>query len=154
MTHLTLVLCLLCVQSSILHAIQIVFGAKAADTNRGKSIDKLVSHGKHMAEICVWIKNHKGPSAYKHELYGDEIQLTRRITVTQTAAGKSTATSAYTMSGVMENGKPYSTRSSHDVNEMCEAFNIQVSNPCVLMTQEVSKVGRTGTRHTQQERTI
>jgi hypothetical protein len=103
-------------KSSILHAIQLVFGAKAADTSRGRNIAKLIKDGAETAEIHVWIKNSSGPTGYKHERYGDEIDVMRRFK----RNGKDGATSTYLMSGVGSDGKRNSTRASIDVKEMCE----------------------------------
>ena len=122
-------------KSTILHAIQLVFGAKAADTTRGKNVIGLVNRQQTYAEISVWIKNSEGPNAFQYNLYGPEIQLTRRIRVTSATSASST----YVMSGTNAKGEKYQTTQSKDVVEMCEYFNIQVSNPCVIMTQEVSR---------------
>lgn len=112
-----------------------MFGAKAADTSRGRNIAKLIKDGRDTAEITVFIKNHAGPMSYKHEVYGEEIELTRKFK----RNGKDGATATYLMRGRGDDGRVNSSKASSDVRAMCDAFNIQVANPCVVMTQEVAK---------------
>jgi len=115
-------------KSSILHAIQVVFGSRAQDTNRGSKIADLIHHGRDEASIEVLVKN-EGDGAFKHDLYGDTIAIVKRIR--RTGAGSTRVINHSTGAEV--------SRSPSEVGEMCAHFNILVSNPCVLMTQEVSK---------------
>jgi len=105
-----------------------VFGSSARDTSRASRIADLIHHGRDEASIEVLLKN-EGDGAYKHELYGDTIAITKRIR----RGGAATVR----MSNYATNSEV--SRSIKDVKEMCEHYNILPSNPCVIMTQEVSK---------------
>ena len=120
-------LCLLG-KSSILHAIQVVFGSAARETSRGSAMKALIHYGKEEAEITVVVKN-EGDSAFKHDAYGDSIRIVRRI--------KRSGGGGYQFFNG-ESGALVS-RETRELRDLTEHFNIQVSNPCVIMTQEVSK---------------
>jgi chromosome segregation ATPase len=115
-------------KSSILHAIQVVFGSRALDTSRGTKIADLIHHGREEAVIEVLVKN-EGDGAFKHEQYGDTIAIVKKIR--RNGAGTTRVLNHATGAEV--------SRSPSEVAELCAHFNILVSNPCVIMTQEVSK---------------
>jgi hypothetical protein len=115
-------------KSSILHAIQVVFGSRASDTSRGSKLADLIHHGREEAVIEVLVKN-EGDGAFKHEQYGDTIAIVKKIR--RNGAGITRVLNHATGAEV--------SRSPSEVAELCAHFNILVSNPCVIMTQEVSK---------------
>jgi chromosome segregation ATPase len=84
----------------------------------------LVHHGKEEATIEVLLKN-KGDGAFKHQQYGDVIRIVRRI--------KRTSGGGYVLSN--DTTGVVISKSPQEVADLCAHFNIQVSNPCVIMTQ-------------------
>lgn len=115
-------------KSSILHAIQVVFGSAARETSRGSAMKALIHYGKEEAEITVVVKN-EGDSAFKHDAYGDAIRIVRKI---KRSGGGGYQFFNHETSALV-------SRETRELRDLTEHFNIQVSNPCVIMTQEVSK---------------
>lgn len=54
-------------------------GGKATSTNRASNLRGFIREGANAAEIKLTIKN-RGSDAYRHDVYGDRIQIVRRIT--------------------------------------------------------------------------
>ena len=74
----------------------------------------------------------EGPDAYKPELYGSRIDIQRKITL----AGGSSFT--------LKNGDTNKTIETHkqassELDRILKQFNISVTNPCCVLTQEESK---------------
>jgi len=115
-------------KSSILHAIQVVFGLRARETNRGSANAQLIHYGRDEAEVSIVLKN-EGMEAFKPDVYGKAIRITRTI--------KRPSGGGYEVRN-HESGELVS-KSASEVEELCAHFSIQVGNPCVVMTQEVSK---------------
>ncbi|KAJ0793940.1 putative structural maintenance of chromosomes protein [Helianthus annuus] len=113
-------------KSAILTALCIGFGCRAKSTDRATTMKEFIKTGCSYALVHLEIKN-QGEDAFKHDLYGDMIILERRIT-------ESSSTSVLKD----HQGKKVAGR-REDIRELVEHFNIDVENPCVVMTQDKSR---------------
>jgi chromosome segregation ATPase len=75
------------------------------------------------AEVTIQLKNH-GEEAYKYDLYGDSIVITRRFT--------KEGASSYKIKS--RDGKIISTK-REELSAICDHMNIQVDNPMNVLTQ-------------------
>lgn len=113
-------------KSAILTALCIAFGCRAKGTQRASTMKDFIKTGCSYALVHVEIKN-QGEDAFKPEIYGDVIILERRIT----DSTSSTVLKDY-------RGKKIAGR-KQDLMELVEHFNIDVENPCVIMSQDKSR---------------
>ncbi|KAF7722745.1 Structural maintenance of chromosomes protein 6 [Apophysomyces ossiformis] len=111
-------------KSAILTAITIALGAKANSTNRGKNLSSLIREGANAAEVTVRITN-KGPDAFRHEIYGDFIQVERKIMKDGIGGYKIKNAS----------GKTISTKRD-ELTAICDHMSIQVDNPLIVLSQD------------------
>ncbi|KAA8539788.1 hypothetical protein F0562_026480 [Nyssa sinensis] len=113
-------------KSAILTALCIAFGCRAKGTQRATTLKDFIKTGCSYAVVYVEIKN-QGEDAFKPDTYGDVIIIERRI-------------SESTSSTVLKNhqGKRVASR-KEDLRELVEHFNIDVENPCVVMSQDKSR---------------
>jgi chromosome segregation ATPase len=113
-------------KSAILTALCVAFGIKARGTQRASSLKDFIKNGCGYGSVSVDIKN-EGEDAFKPPLYGKVITVERRITeTTQTFCMKD------------EKGKKVAGK-REDLQELLDHFNIEVDNPCVIMTQDKSR---------------
>ncbi|CAN1754774.1 Structural maintenance of chromosomes protein 6B [Linum perenne] len=113
-------------KSAILTAICVAFGSRAKATQRASGLKDFIKTGCSHAVVEVEIKN-EGDDAFKHDLYGDAIILERRIT----QSGSSLTLKDH-------RGRKVALR-KEDLREMIDHFNIDVENPCVVMSQDKSR---------------
>nr|XP_043614248.1 structural maintenance of chromosomes protein 6B [Erigeron canadensis] len=113
-------------KSAILTALCIGFGCRAKSTDRATTLKEFIKTGCSYALVHLEIKN-QGEDAFKHEIYGNVIILERRIT-------ESASTSVLKD----HQGRKVATR-REDIRELVEHFNIDVENPCVVMSQDKSR---------------
>ncbi|GLJ46058.1 hypothetical protein SUGI_0970300 [Cryptomeria japonica] len=113
-------------KSAILTALCIAFGIKAKSTQRATSLKEFIKNGCSYALVVVELKN-EGEDAFKHEVYGDKIIIERRIL----ESSSTTTLKNY-------QGKRV-TQKRDELHELVEHFNIDVENPCVIMTQDKSR---------------
>ncbi|CAM0950661.1 unnamed protein product [Alopecurus aequalis] len=113
-------------KSAILTALCIAFGCRAKSTQRAATLKDFIKTGCSYATVVVDINN-QGEDAFKPEVYGNLIILERRITES-------------TSSTILKDrhGKKVAHRKD-DLNEIVEHFNIDVENPCVIMSQDKSR---------------
>ncbi|KAF7836353.1 structural maintenance of chromosomes protein 6B [Senna tora] len=113
-------------KSAILTALCVAFGCRAKGTQRATTLKDFIKTGCSNAVIHVEIKN-DGEDAFKPEIYGSVITVERRI-------------SESTSSTVLKDyqGKKIVSRKA-ELQEMVEHFNIDVENPCVIMSQDKSR---------------
>ncbi|XP_052174120.1 structural maintenance of chromosomes protein 6B-like isoform X1 [Diospyros lotus] len=113
-------------KSAILTALCVAFGSRAKGTQRATTLKDFIKTGCSYAVVNVEIKN-QGEDAFKPDVYGDVIIVERRISDT-------------TSSTVLKNcqGRKVAGR-KEDLREIIEHFNIDVENPCVIMTQDKSR---------------
>ncbi|KAG2589578.1 structural maintenance of chromosomes protein 6B-like isoform X3 [Panicum virgatum] len=113
-------------KSAILTALCVAFGCRAKNTQRAASLKDFIKTGCSYASILVDINNH-GEDAFKHEVFGNVIILERRIT----ESSSSTVLKD-------QHGRKVAHRKD-DLVEIIEHFNIDVENPCVIMSQDKSR---------------
>ncbi|XP_045829439.1 structural maintenance of chromosomes protein 6A [Trifolium pratense] len=113
-------------KSAILTALCVAFGCRAKGTQRASTLKDFIKTGASNAVIHVEIQN-EGEDAFKPEIYGDVIIVERRI---------SESTSSITLKD--HQGKKVFSRKA-DLLEIIEHFNIDVENPCVIMSQDKSR---------------
>ncbi|XP_062200080.1 structural maintenance of chromosomes protein 6A-like isoform X2 [Phragmites australis] len=113
-------------KSAILTALCVAFGCRAKNTQRAASLKDFIKTGCSYAAIVVDINNH-GEDAFKPEVYGNLIILERRI---------SESSSSTVLKD--QHGRKVAHRKD-DLNEIIEHFNIDVENPCVIMSQDKSR---------------
>ncbi|KAG0166206.1 Structural maintenance of chromosomes protein 6 [Apophysomyces sp. BC1015] len=120
-------------KSAILTAITIALGAKANSTNRGKNLSSLIREGARQvillclnsgAEVTVRITN-KGPDAFRHDVYGDFIQVERKI-MKEGIGGYKVKNAS---------GKTVSTK-REELTAICDHMSIQVDNPLTVLSQD------------------
>ncbi|EFJ36741.1 hypothetical protein SELMODRAFT_60327, partial [Selaginella moellendorffii] len=119
-------------KSAILTALCIAFGIRARGTQRATSLNDFIKTGCSYALVVVEMKN-EGCDSYKPERYGKMIIIERRITAT-----------ASTTALKDEHGMdffPYFFVSAkkEDLHDIIDHFNIDVENPCVIMSQDKSR---------------
>ncbi|KAK9034660.1 hypothetical protein V6N11_050817 [Hibiscus sabdariffa] len=113
-------------KSAILTALCIAFGSRAKETQRASKLKEFIKTGCSYATVQVDVKN-EGADSFKPEIFGDTIIIERRITDS-------------TSSTVLKDrqGRKVASR-KEDLRELVEHFNIDVENPCVIMSQDKSR---------------
>ncbi|EKM51961.1 uncharacterized protein PHACADRAFT_102496 [Phanerochaete carnosa HHB-10118-sp] len=110
-------------KSAVLSALTVALGGKATMTGRGSGLKSFIREGQAAAEVTVILKN-QGEDAYKHDVYGDSIMITRRFT--------KEGSSSYKIKS--KDGKVVSTKRD-ELSAICDHMNIQVDNPMNILTQ-------------------
>ncbi|EEE69205.1 structural maintenance of chromosomes protein 6B [Oryza sativa Japonica Group] len=113
-------------KSAVLTALCIAFGSRAKSTQRAAALKDFIKTDCSYAAIIVDINN-QGEDAFKPEVYGDLVRLERRITE-----------SSSSMFLKDQHGRKVAHRKD-DLIEIIEHFNIDVENPCVIMSQDKSR---------------
>ncbi|EOA19857.1 hypothetical protein CARUB_v10000108mg [Capsella rubella] len=113
-------------KSAILTALCVAFGCRAKGTQRATALKDFIKIGCSYALVHVELKN-QGPDAFKPEIYGDTLIIERRI---------SDSTSFTVLKD--HQGRKVSIR-REELRELVEHYNIDVENPCVIMSQEKSR---------------
>ncbi|KAL5569886.1 hypothetical protein UlMin_026461 [Ulmus minor] len=113
-------------KSAILTALCVAFGCRAKGTQRASTLKDFIKTGCSYAVVHVEVKN-EGEEAFKPLIFGDVITIERRITDT-------------TCSTILKDhrGKKVAGR-KEELRELVEHFNIDVENPCVIMSQDKSR---------------
>ncbi|KAK4480619.1 hypothetical protein RD792_013697 [Penstemon davidsonii] len=113
-------------KSAILTALCVAFGSRARGTQRANTLKDFIKTGCSHALVQVDVKN-QGEDAFKPDMYGDVIIVERRI---------SESSSSITLKN--SQGKRVGTKKD-DLREVVVHFNIDVENPCVVMSQDKSR---------------
>ncbi|XP_010423182.1 PREDICTED: structural maintenance of chromosomes protein 6A [Camelina sativa] len=113
-------------KSAILTALRVAFGCRAKGTQRANSLQDFIKTGCSYALVHVELRN-QGEDAFKPEVYGDTLTVERRI---------SDSTSLTVLKD--HQGRKISSR-REELRELVEHYNIDVENPCVIMSQEKSR---------------
>jgi chromosome segregation ATPase len=123
-------------KSAIVAALQLLFGAVSASTDRGRRTGDLIRIGANSALVAVRLRNRRDTleafdGRFRPEIYGDAIVIHRRIS----RAGVSS------WSFYDEHGKRvHAERSARlELEALVDHFFIQVSNPVAILTQRKSK---------------
>ncbi|KAN0139913.1 P-loop containing nucleoside triphosphate hydrolase protein [Lactarius tabidus] len=114
-------------KSAVLTAITVALGGKATATGRGNGLKAFIREGQPAAEVSIHLKN-QGEEAYKHDLYGDSIVITRRFT--------REGSSSYKIKS--RDGKVVSTK-REELSAICDHMNVQVDNPMNVLTQDAAR---------------
>jgi hypothetical protein len=114
-------------KSAILVGLSLGLGANTSFAQRSSKLGDFVRTGSQKAIISVKLRN-VGEDTFKPELYGASITVERTIT----------ATGSTTYKFKDHAGKVVSTDRTELV-PMCDRFNIQINNPCIIMMQETSR---------------
>ncbi|KAI0304378.1 P-loop containing nucleoside triphosphate hydrolase protein [Multifurca ochricompacta] len=114
-------------KSAVLTAITVALGGKATSTGRGNGLKAFIREGQPAAEVSIHLKN-QGEEAYKHDLYGHSIVITRRFT--------KEGASSYKIKS--KDGKLISTK-REELSAICDHMNIQVDNPMNVLTQDAAR---------------
>lgn len=114
-------------KSAILTGISVGLGAKAADTNRGTSMKKLIKDGKNTARISITLKN-EGPEAYKRSTFGSHIIIERVL--------QRQGTNQYLIKSAL--GATISKKKAI-IDEILARFNITVDNPLAFLSQDKAR---------------
>lgn len=115
-------------KSTILTALCVGLGATAKSTRRGGSIAELIRNGASSATVEVWLNN-GGPDAYKPEQFGSHIVIERRI-------AESGASRWVFKDGT---GRKVCDGRASELEAITDLFNIDVSNPVTIMSQDSSR---------------
>ncbi|KAI4323824.1 hypothetical protein L6164_023401 [Bauhinia variegata] len=113
-------------KSAILTALCVAFGCRAKGTQRASTLKDFIKTGCSSAAIHVEIKNN-GDDAFKPDIYGDVIIVERKI---------SESTNSIVLKDFQ--GKKVASRKA-ELQEIVEHFNIDVENPCIIMSQDKSR---------------
>jgi chromosome segregation ATPase len=100
---------------------------------RIKNLKSLIQHGRDSAKVCVVLVN-EGDAVFKPEEFGPRIVIERTIT---SSGGTRYAISRF-KEGISGVTKVLKTR-MEDMVAVRDFFNIQITNPCVVLNQEVSR---------------
>ncbi|KDQ21431.1 hypothetical protein BOTBODRAFT_168698 [Botryobasidium botryosum FD-172 SS1] len=114
-------------KSAVLSAISVALGGKATSTGRGSGLKSFIKEGESVAEVTIQIKN-EGLEAYRPEIYGDIISITRRF--------NKEGSSSYKIKGTA--GKVVSTK-KEELSAITDHMGIQVDNPLNVLTQDTSR---------------
>lgn len=101
-------------------------GAQARTTGRTSNVQSFIQKGETFAELNITLAN-EGPEAYKPELYGKEIHITRRIGIKQ---------SSYK---VLSDNHKIISRHKETIAEIIQALSISPENPLCILHQEIAK---------------
>ncbi|KZV60246.1 P-loop containing nucleoside triphosphate hydrolase protein [Peniophora sp. CONT] len=114
-------------KSAVLSAITVGLGGKANSTGRGNGLKSFIREGQNAAEVTIHLKN-QGEEAYKHDLYGDSIIVTRKFTRDGSSSYAIKSKSGKKVSGKRE-----------ELSAICDHMSIQVDNPMNILTQDASR---------------
>ncbi|GLI58593.1 hypothetical protein VaNZ11_000321 [Volvox africanus] len=138
-------------KSALLQGLQACLGASARETGRGKSLANWVAKERHSATVTldIWnttedeVETQKWPP-FRHEIYGSMIRIVRKITAGEAAAeGNRKGSATYQLfraDGLEFKPQDHLGHSaSREVEMLSEHFNIDASNPLIVITQDVSR---------------
>ncbi|KAI7868513.1 P-loop containing nucleoside triphosphate hydrolase protein [Spinellus fusiger] len=111
-------------KSAILTALTIALGAKATSTNRGKKLNSLIREGANAALVIIHLTN-QGPDAFKANIYGDTIQIERKLTKEGPGSYKLKNSAGKIISSKRE-----------ELTAICDHMSIQVDNPLTVLSQD------------------
>ena len=115
-------------KSAILAALQVALGVTARKTGRGTSYSALIKNGKSSALAAIELLN-EGSEAWRPEVYGDTIVIERRL-------NRSGGGSFHTKT---KGGKIVEKAGKEETARIVDHFNIQVDNPCSVLSQDEAK---------------
>ncbi|KAF9505772.1 hypothetical protein BS47DRAFT_1306174 [Hydnum rufescens UP504] len=121
-------------KSAVLTGIAVALGGKATSTGRGSGLKSFVKEGENAAEVTIRLKN-EGSEAYKPDVYGKSIIITRNFNISGSSGYK---IKALVVDGKKNQEKLISTK-REELNAICDHMSIQVDNPLNVLTQDMSR---------------
>jgi len=121
-------------KSAVLLGICACFGANAKQTGRSGNLEGLIRDQEAFARVSVTLKN-EGQFAFYPACYGTEITIQREI------RRKGQGVGGWKLFGESkrEVKRDRNVTIRDELKRILHHFNIQYDNPCVMMTQDVSK---------------
>jgi chromosome segregation ATPase len=128
-------------KSAVLTAITVALGGKANFTGRGSGLKSFIREGQRsgyqpitvsadsidlfpsISEVTVTLKN-DGDDAYKPDIFGKRIIITRRFTAQGASSYK-----------ILSDKKVMVSNKKADLDDICDHMSIQVENPLNVLTQ-------------------
>ncbi|CAE6468016.1 unnamed protein product [Rhizoctonia solani] len=117
-------------KSAVLSGIAIALGGRTASTGRGTGLKSFIKEGENVAEVVITLKN-EGLDAYRPDIYGNAIRITRRFT--------DKGSSSYTIKGAKDKFKKTISSKREELTNITDHMNLQVDNPVVVLTQDTSR---------------
>ncbi|CAE7095754.1 unnamed protein product [Rhizoctonia solani] len=117
-------------KSAVLSGIAIALGGRSASTGRGTGLKSFIKEGEGVAEVTITLKN-EGLDAYRPDVYGDSIRITRRFT--------DKGSSSYIIKGAKDKYKKTISSKREELTNITDHMNLQVDNPVVVLTQDTSR---------------
>ncbi|KAL3288876.1 hypothetical protein HHI36_003322 [Cryptolaemus montrouzieri] len=114
-------------KSAILTALVVGLGGKASLTNRGTSIKGFVKAGRNSATVEITMYN-GGPMAYRPNIYGDSITVSRHFTASGSSSYK-----------IRDHTGKMISNQAREVQNIVNSLNIQVDNPICVLNQDTSR---------------
>ncbi|CAI5519936.1 unnamed protein product [Closterium sp. Naga37s-1] len=114
-------------KSAVLTGLCVAFGTRACTTNRASAIKDFIRTGCSLAVVSVELNN-EGEEAFRPDEFGPRLTVERRITDN----GSSTL--------ALKDFRGRKVRSKReDLDELTAHFNLDVDNPCIVMSQDKSR---------------
>ncbi|KAB5592896.1 Structural maintenance of chromosomes protein 6 [Ceratobasidium theobromae] len=117
-------------KSAVLSGIAIALGGRSASTGRGTGLKSFIKEGESVAEVTITLKN-EGLDAYRPDVYGSSIKVTRRFT--------DKGSSSYSIKGTKDKFKKTISSKREELTNITDHMNLQVDNPVVVLTQDTSR---------------
>ncbi|ELU44338.1 Smc5-6 complex SMC subunit Smc6 [Rhizoctonia solani AG-1 IA] len=122
-------------KSAVLSGIAIALGGRTASTGRGTGLKSFIKEGEKYvllaaAEVAITLKN-EGPDAYRPDIYGEAIRVSRRFT--------DKGSSSYAIKGAKDKFKKTISSKREELTNITDHMNLQVDNPVVVLTQDTSR---------------
>ncbi|XP_026478875.1 structural maintenance of chromosomes protein 6-like [Ctenocephalides felis] len=114
-------------KSAILTALIVVLGGRASNTNRSTSMKEFIKKGCAATTIDIEINN-IGPFAYKKDIFGDSILVSRQL--------NSSGTSSFKIKS--DSGNIISTKKC-DLLKITSHLKIMIDNPLSVLTQDTAR---------------
>ncbi|KAF5272537.1 hypothetical protein FQA39_LY07861 [Lamprigera yunnana] len=114
-------------KSSIMTALIVGLGGKAALTSRGNNVKGFIKSGESFASVEI-ILNNQGWMSYKFDDFGDKITIMRNFTSSGTSNYKIKSSTGEIISSQLK-----------DIQRICAYFNIQIDNPICLLNQDTAR---------------
>ncbi|KAJ1618067.1 P-loop containing nucleoside triphosphate hydrolase protein [Pavlovales sp. CCMP2436] len=113
-------------KSALLEGCMVALGSKASTVKSGTRLSSYIQSGKNTATVKLWLYN-GGADRYMPDSFGPQILIERVI---DNKSNRHIAKAA--------DGSVIATKAS-EIGEICDHFNINVANPCVVLTQDKAK---------------
>ncbi|KAI9349754.1 RecF/RecN/SMC [Obelidium mucronatum] len=114
-------------KSAILTGIMVCLGGKAKTTDRADSLKSLVMEGQNAGSVRVAIHN-KGFDAFKPEIYGQTIQIERKISKDGSGSYR-----------IMDEIGTTQAHTKEELTAILDHMSISIDNPLNILTQDTSR---------------